>query len=536
MLVRPAYWDTNLGTSYRDTHLIEHLQTASTNDKMAQLKTKQDFLETFEVLHIIGRGSFGIIRKVRHRITGEVLARKEISYSGMTPREQKQLTAEIQVLERLKHPNIVNYRFRQHIPESKELHLYMEYCSGGDLSDHIKQLGRTSKQADETLVWSIFAQLISALYHCHTNRQPPAPGEEAQVPGDKILNEIRRKEEDCIILHRDLKPENVFLTDGSTVKLGDFGLSRVLGSADMASTYVGTPFYMSPEICSGEKYSAKSDIWSLGCILYEMCAQEPPFPGRTQIELVKNIRAAKPVELPEHYSRNLRNLVRQCLSLSPDARPDTTQLIQNPSIKAARFKLHLDAKEKVWLEKQMSMEQELVALKQENAKLRDAEKSLELQWHTKATLAITQRVEQKVEEEKTRLWKILEEEKARLQKQFDTAMAKHAGNTVSAELGNMSLSNETSPLAQRMKPKRATRTPFTRAKTIAHISGSPMDISPVKKTPLPSALTPSRKAPQPPHSPVRGRTLVELAQSPVKWGPELGDDLPSPFLRKGVVA
>lgn len=103
----------------------------------------------FEVLNEIGRGSFGIIRRVRRKATGEVLARKEISYAAMSQREKEQLHAEIRVLERLQHTNIVRYVSRHHVKASNELHLYMEYCSSGDLGTYIKRLQRNHSYADE---------------------------------------------------------------------------------------------------------------------------------------------------------------------------------------------------------------------------------------------------------------------------------------------------------------------------------------------------------------------------------------------------
>lgn len=103
----------------------------------------------FEVLEKIGQGSFGVIRKVRKKSTGEILARKEISYKSMSDREKNQLHAEIQVLERLQHPNIVRYVSRYHIKDSRDLHLYMEYCSSGDLGGHIKKLIKNNRYEDE---------------------------------------------------------------------------------------------------------------------------------------------------------------------------------------------------------------------------------------------------------------------------------------------------------------------------------------------------------------------------------------------------
>ena len=80
------------------------------------------------------------------------------------------------------------------------------------------------------------------------------------------------------ILHRDLKPGNIFLDESKNAKLGDFGLARVMNQESMyAQTNVGTPYYMSPEQIKEQKYNEQSDIWSLGCLVYEMAALRPPF-------------------------------------------------------------------------------------------------------------------------------------------------------------------------------------------------------------------------------------------------------------------
>lgn len=117
----------------------------------------------FEVLEKIGQGSFGIIRKVRRKATGEILARKEISYAAMSQREKEQLHAEIRVLERLQHTHIVRYVSRHHVKASNELHLYMEYCSSGDLGGYIKRLARTNSYADEVCLCRIVLSPCTSL-------------------------------------------------------------------------------------------------------------------------------------------------------------------------------------------------------------------------------------------------------------------------------------------------------------------------------------------------------------------------------------
>jgi len=184
----------------------------------------------------------------------------------MSQKEMQQLQAELSILKELRHPNIVAYYEREHIKLSQDLHLYMEYCGNGDLGQVIKRLKGKNQYAEEEFVWTVFAQLVSALYRCHYGEDPPDVGHDflGLAPDAKPR---KTSSDRPMILHRDLKPENVFLDATNSVKLGDFGLSKSLPSHTFAQTYVGTPFYMSPEICTSQPYTLYSDIWALGCIV-----------------------------------------------------------------------------------------------------------------------------------------------------------------------------------------------------------------------------------------------------------------------------
>ena len=155
---------------------------------------------------MIGHGSFGVIRKVRRKHDGHVLCRKEISYLQMSSKEREQLQAELQILKGLRHPNIVAYFEREHMKASSDLHIYMEYCEHGDLGRYIKELKKSNKMADEDFVWSVFSQLVMALYRCHYGDDPPEVGR--NVMGLSSDAKPLRKTSHAMILHRDLKPEN----------------------------------------------------------------------------------------------------------------------------------------------------------------------------------------------------------------------------------------------------------------------------------------------------------------------------------------
>ncbi|KAK4550717.1 hypothetical protein LTR36_000296 [Oleoguttula mirabilis] len=382
--------------------------------------------EKYEVLQKIGQGSFGIIRKVRRRTDNQILCRKEISYSRMSDKERNQLAAELDILKTLRHPNVVQYYSREHLKASHDLHLYMEYCGNGDLGGYIKKLSEQGRWADEEFVWAIFAQLVGALYRCHYGEDAPQPGLEGVVRKGKAF---QTKAGHRVILHRDLKPENVFLGQNNAVKLGDFGLSKIIASHDFASTYVGTPFYMSPEICAAERYSHHSDVWSLGCIIYELATRCVPFDARSHVELVMKIKAGKIKPLPEMYSRELWDTITSCLRVNPTSRPDMAQLVNVPQIKAARVKLEQGlAYERAQQERDAAVSrletatQQIKDLQAECERLREAGKKVEMEWHAKATLAIDQRVAEAEKKQQVEMQQHKAQYEALLRRQFDAAV------------------------------------------------------------------------------------------------------------------
>ncbi|KAL4064194.1 kinase-like domain-containing protein [Scleroderma yunnanense] len=275
-----------------------------------------NFLELYEPLDIIGNGSFGIIRKVKRKTDGMIFARKELNFERMSERDRKQIVAEVNILKDLDHEHIVRYHDRYVDREAGILYIIMEYCGGGDLSTIIQQAQKHSRLVPEDTIWHYFMQILLALQHCH---HPPNQGKEGE-------GRERRPQ----ILHRDLKPDNVFLDELNNVKLGDFGLSKALPQASFANTYVGTPYYMSPELMQEKAYDSKSDIWSLGCLIYELCALKPPFhEAKTHAELSIFIRNGRIPPLPRGYSQALSGVIKAMLNLNPAMRPSATQLLQH---------------------------------------------------------------------------------------------------------------------------------------------------------------------------------------------------------------
>ena len=184
----------------------------------------------------------------------------------------------------------------------------MEYCPGGDLNQLIKRCKQQKQYINEDIIWKIFSQVVSALYACHTNKSGK-------------------------ILHRDIKPSNIFLDNENNVKLGDFGLSLMLNNEmNFAYSNVGTPYYMSPEQVDENKYNEKSDIWSLGCFLYELTTLHPPFEAHNHLSLALKIKSGKIERIPDKYSHNLSKVIFWMINIDPNKRPSIKDIISIPEV------------------------------------------------------------------------------------------------------------------------------------------------------------------------------------------------------------
>lgn len=480
----------------------------------------------------------------------QILCRKEINYIKMSQKEREQLTAEFNILSSLRHPNIVAYYHREHLKASQDLYLYMEYCGGGDLSMVIKNLKKTNKYAEEEFVWRILSQLVTALYRCHYGSDPVDVGSNILGPAPKPSG-LKGKQAQMTILHRDLKPENIFLGSDNTVKLGDFGLSKLMNSHDFASTYVGTPFYMSPEICAAEKYTLRSDIWAVGCIMYELCQREPPFNARTHIQLVQRIREGKFAPLPDFYSPELKNVIANCLRVNPDHRPDTAALINLPIIRLMRKEKEitdlsrtLRKREESALQKVRDIEQAYAKLEKEKQQMKvELENTVRREWEVKARLEIDRQVQNEIEKLRKRFECEVQERVAiEVEKQKRTMVVREESSDDSrlsmsnndteqpsgTDISNLSLESPAASKAQRKE----TRTPFNRSKTVVE---SPMDVQMAEPSPISIAslsLSPRRTSGT--HS---GKNIfAEAEKNRTKWEPTLAysddeddiPDLPSP--------
>ncbi|XP_059795883.1 serine/threonine-protein kinase Nek4 isoform X3 [Balaenoptera ricei] len=189
----------------------------------------------------------------------------------------------------------------------------MGFCEGGDLYRKLKE--QKGRLLSESQVVEWFVQIAMALQYLHEKH----------------------------ILHRDLKTQNVFLTRTNIIKVGDLGIARVLENhCDMASTLIGTPYYMSPELFSNKPYNYKSDVWALGCCVYEMATLKHAFNAKDMNSLVYRIIEGKLPPMPKDYSPELAEIIRTMLSKRPEERPSVRSILRQPYIKR-QISLFLEA-------------------------------------------------------------------------------------------------------------------------------------------------------------------------------------------------
>jgi NIMA (never in mitosis gene a)-related kinase len=249
----------------------------------------------YEIVKPIGKGKFAVVYRAKRISNDEVVALKRINVDSIDDKARDKTLKEVGFLQSLDHPNIVKYM--DSFINDNDLVIVFEWAAAGDLKRQVRKAQERGVGFDERVVWKYFSQICDAIQHMHERR----------------------------IMHRDLKPANIFLTLDGTVKVGDLGLSREMSENTIqAHSKVGTPLYMSPEVLKGDGYDFKSDIWSLGCILYELAMLKSPFKaeGLNLYSLFQKISKGDYLPLPEQYSDELKDLAYKMISTNPEDRPE----------------------------------------------------------------------------------------------------------------------------------------------------------------------------------------------------------------------
>ncbi|XP_023578853.1 serine/threonine-protein kinase 36 isoform X2 [Octodon degus] len=254
-------------------------------------------MEKYHVLEMIGEGSFGRVYKGRKKYSAQVVALKFIPKMGRLEKELRNLQREIEIMQGLRHPNIVH--MLDSFETDKEVVVVTDYAEG-----ELFQILEDDGKLPEDQVQAIAAQLVSALYYLHSHR----------------------------ILHRDMKPQNILLAKDGSIKLCDFGFARAMSTNTMVLTSIkGTPLYMSPELVEERPYDHTADLWSVGCILYELAVGTPPFYTTSIFQLV-NLILKDPVRWPSTISPCFKNFLQGLLTKDPRQRLSWPDLLHHPFI------------------------------------------------------------------------------------------------------------------------------------------------------------------------------------------------------------
>jgi len=278
----------------------EETTTDEKKDKITQLldSTEKVRLDDFELLKVLGRGSFGKVMQVRKKSDGKIYAMKILKKRAIIARNQVEHTkAERKILQSLQHPFLMTLRYA--FQSKEKLYFVLDYFQGGELFFHLKN----NRRFPEDVARIYVGEIALALGHLHSLQ----------------------------VIYRDLKPENILLDDNGHVCLTDFGLSKDVDPTDKAHTFCGTPEYLAPEIVTGAGHDKAVDWWSLGILLYELTVGIPPFYSQNVNEMYNKIQHGV-LRFPPFLSENCKNLIVQLLNRDPKKRLGSKDDVQDIKI------------------------------------------------------------------------------------------------------------------------------------------------------------------------------------------------------------
>lgn len=223
---------------------------------------------------------------------------KEVAIKAMSQREREDAVNEVRILASVQHQMVI--RYYDAFIENDKLFIVTELARGGDIGAKVKRHSARNELMNEDMIWGFFIQICQGLKSLHQAN----------------------------ILHRDIKAQNIFLVAAREIKIGDLGVAKVT-KGGMAYTQIGTPYYMSPEIWRRRPYNKKSDIWSLGCLLYELATLKHPFEARDERSLAEKVMRGVYAPIPSSYSADLSTMVRILLNTDPARRPTVDEILQH---------------------------------------------------------------------------------------------------------------------------------------------------------------------------------------------------------------
>ena len=261
-------------------------------------------LSDYEFITVLGKGSFADVVKVKNTKNGIIYAMKRINISQLEKEEIDKELNEIRLLYSLNHPNIIGYKEAFYDKATGKLNIVLEYADDGDLLQKIKYNKEHHLNFHEDTIWEFIIQMLLAVSYLHSSK----------------------------IIHRDLKSANIFLMKNGQIKIGDLNVSKHMKTSQ-ACTTVGTPIYLAPELWDNQYYDYKCDIWSLGCIIYELCTLKPPFMGSSFTRLKKAVKSGIYQSIPQYYSNDLKKIISWMIQIDPDERKSAQELLDTKVIK-----------------------------------------------------------------------------------------------------------------------------------------------------------------------------------------------------------
>ena len=261
-------------------------------------------MEGFEILEKLGEGAYSIVYKVKRKEDSNIYALKKVKLKGLSDKEKQNALNEVRILASVKSPFVISYKEAFIEEESETLCIVMEYADKGDLYQKIVHLKKIGCLIEEIDAWKIFIQMVRGLKSLH----------------------------DLKILHRDLKSANIFLFSDGSAKIGDLNVSKV-AYRGLGYTQTGTPYYASPEVWRDEPYDIKSDIWSLGCVTFEMLALHPPFRAENMEKLYNKVIQCQYGKISDRYSDDIKEIIKLLLKVKTKERPTCAQILKHPLVK-----------------------------------------------------------------------------------------------------------------------------------------------------------------------------------------------------------
>jgi len=260
-------------------------------------------MNDFQIISKLGEGAYSTVFKVRRNIDNKIYALKKVKLLNLSEKEKENSLNEVRILASVKSNFVVSYKEAFFDEKDNTLCIIMEFADRGDLYQKIVQHKKSAILFEESDIWRIFIQLVKGLKSLH----------------------------DLKILHRDMKSANVFLFSNGSAKLGDLNVSKV-AKRGLGYTQTGTPYYASPEVWKDKPYDNKSDVWSLGCVLYEMITLRPPFRAQNMEGLYNKVCKGQFSRIPDKFSDDLYKVVQFLLQVNPISRPSCEQILNHPII------------------------------------------------------------------------------------------------------------------------------------------------------------------------------------------------------------